>query len=448
MAFPNVDLNLQWQDQNVIKKDGQWTVDGKLRNRSTNRFDRFDFDFDPSARAFQSIDIDRLQVVIDRFDRRSPNSSAVLGPYERDTRQTRVLGCLSMLSAQTYSIQVNLIDLTLANAVAYGLTSSTLCGTHSLPYRYIMDSFDEEVEDATTSIPPPSSELSTSSASTKYAPSKFPYYEAWTIDKFERFPGFTICHDPSRERTWWWQFGFRMKDNRSQPHKIVWICERCFLRNRLKTTNYVFVASTAGGIVRHLSREHKVVPPCGKMTGPGSRNGGTQRNLLDMLHADPTNPRDQTLVSNLRSSFDLTVNQLLLLDWFTYHNLPFNLVNSERFRRLLLYNPSLREEQIPSDRTLVNLLTNEYNRASQEVRVLLRKARSMVHFTFDGWTSRQNASFLGINAHFIDRDWKQWRILLALPALRNRHTGAVLADEVADTICAFDLQDSYGSTRR
>ncbi|KAF6518478.1 hypothetical protein HZS61_002556 [Fusarium oxysporum f. sp. conglutinans] len=163
-----------------------------------------------------------------------------------------------------------------------------------------------------------------------------------------------------------------------------------------------------------------------------------------MLHADPTNPRDQTLVSNLRSSFDLTVNQLLLLDWFTYHNLPFNLVNSERFRRLLLYNPSLREEQIPSDRTLVNLLTNEYNRASQEVRVLLRKARSMVHFTFDGWTSRQNASFLGINAHFIDRDWKQWRILLALPALRNRHTGAVLADEVADTICAFDLQDRIG----
>ncbi|RFN43384.1 ribonuclease h-like protein [Fusarium flagelliforme] len=164
-----------------------------------------------------------------------------------------------------------------------------------------------------------------------------------------------------------------------------------------------------------------------------------------MLHADPTNPRDQTLVSNLRSLFDPAVNQLLLLDWLTYHNLPFNLVNSERFRGLLLYNnPSLREEQIPSDRTLVNLLTSEYNRASQEVRMLLRKARSMVHFTFDGWTSRQNASFLGINAHFIDRDWKQWRILLALPALRNRHTGAVLADEVADTICAFDLQDRIG----
>ncbi|KAH6988284.1 hypothetical protein BKA56DRAFT_578595 [Ilyonectria sp. MPI-CAGE-AT-0026] len=29
MAFPNVDLNLQWQDQNVVKKDGQWTIDGR-----------------------------------------------------------------------------------------------------------------------------------------------------------------------------------------------------------------------------------------------------------------------------------------------------------------------------------------------------------------------------------------------------------------------------------
>ncbi|KAF5002237.1 hypothetical protein FDECE_10680 [Fusarium decemcellulare] len=29
MSFPNVDLNLRWQDQNVVKKDGQWTVDGR-----------------------------------------------------------------------------------------------------------------------------------------------------------------------------------------------------------------------------------------------------------------------------------------------------------------------------------------------------------------------------------------------------------------------------------
>ena len=163
-----------------------------------------------------------------------------------------------------------------------------------------------------------------------------------------------------------------------------------------------------------------------------------------MLHADPTNPRDQTLLGNLHTLFDPKMNQLLLLDWLTYHNLPFNLINSERFRRLLLYNnPSLQEGQIPTGKTLVNLLINEYNRALGPLHELLQRARSMIHFTFDGWTSRQNTSFLGINAHFIDQDWKQWRILLALPALRKRHTGEALADEVADTMCAFGLQDRY-----
>ena len=116
--------------------------------------------------------------------------------------------------------------------------------------------FEEEVE--TVSSSPPPSEPSTLSTPTPYLPSGFPDYEAWTATKFERFPGFTIFHDASRERTWWWQFGFRMKDNRSRPPKIVWICERCFLRDRLKTTKYIFIASTAGSIGRHLKKEHKI----------------------------------------------------------------------------------------------------------------------------------------------------------------------------------------------
>lgn len=131
----------------------------------------------------------------------------------------------------------------------------------------------EEAEEAKVAIPstPPLSEQSTSSASTKNTPARFPNYDAWTADKYRRFPGFTICHDPSRERTWWWQFGFRLRDNRSQLHKTVWICEICFLRNRPRTADYVFIASTSGGIARHLRKEHKIlvgaVPPC----VPGTR---------------------------------------------------------------------------------------------------------------------------------------------------------------------------------
>ncbi|KAM4060270.1 reverse transcriptase (RNA-dependent DNA polymerase) [Hirsutella rhossiliensis] len=127
-----------------------------------------------------------------------------------------------------------------------------------------------------------------------------------------------------------------MKDNRSRPHKI----------------HITSSSLRLGSVVRHLRKEHKVVPPSRQRAGSVTGSGGAERNLLDMLRADPTNPRDQTLLSNLHTLFDPKMNQLLLLDWLTYHNLPFNVVNSERFRRLLLYNnPALQEGQIPTGKT-------------------------------------------------------------------------------------------------
>ncbi|KAK9445148.1 Ribonuclease H-like protein [Metarhizium brunneum] len=170
-----------------------------------------------------------------------------------------------------------------------------------------------------------------------------------------------------------------MKDHGTKPHKIVWVCEKCFLRNKTKAARYTFIASTAGSIVRHLRREHKVVRPAGALEEVINGTGAARRNMLDMLRADTTNPRDQSLLSNLHTLFDPAMNQLLLLPWLTYHNLPFNLVNSDRFKRLLLYNNAcLQEGQIPSDRTLVNLLAKEYKRALGPVKVLLQKARSMI----------------------------------------------------------------------
>ena len=120
-----------------------------------------------------------------------------------------------------------------------------------------MDLVNDEAQEEFSSLPP--SEPSTSSTSTKHSSNAIPNYNAWTADRFERFPGFTTCHDPSRERTWWWQFGFRMKDHNSRPYKIMWVCEECFLRKKVNTRHYTFIASTGGSIVRHLRKEHKVM---------------------------------------------------------------------------------------------------------------------------------------------------------------------------------------------
>jgi hypothetical protein len=85
---------------------------------------------------------------------------------------------------------------------------------------------------------------------------------------------------------------------------------------------------------------------------------------------------------------------------------------------MLLYNnPVLEKEQIPSPQTLKRMMDNEYERAIGSVAEVLQSVRGQIHYTFDGWTSRVNTSFLGINAHFIDRNW----IIPAIMILLCKH---------------------------
>lgn len=164
--------------------------------------------------------------------------------------------------------------------------------------------------------------------------------------------------------------------------------------------------------------------------------------ITQFLHADLNNPNDQFLLSKLRQRFSSKGLRVLLLDWITYHNLPFEIVNTERFQRMLLYaNPLLDKALLPSAKTLLRMLETEYKGAVGPVTEVLRSARSQIHFTFDGWTSRSYTSFLGINAQFIDRNFVQHRILLGLRPLGGRHTGSSLADEVCDTLTFWQISD-------
>jgi hypothetical protein len=104
----------------------------------------------------------------------------------------------------------------------------------------------------------------------------------------------------------------------------------------------------------------------------------------------------------------------------------------------------MRLAELPCGKTFSQLLYDEFERALPLVRDLLQTARGMIHITFDGWTSRRNSSFLGIHAHFIDRDWKQWKVLLGLPPMIGRHTGEATANEVIAILFFFKIIDKVG----
>ncbi|KAJ3552946.1 hypothetical protein NPX13_g10995 [Xylaria arbuscula] len=265
-------------------------------------------------------------------------------------------------------------------------------------------------------------------------------YTFWTREQCERFAGYIIAHEPKQERKWWWSHGFRMVKADEQPRKYRWVCETCARSNRAKE-KFIFMASNSQSLIAHLLKSHDIVKPPTTDNTPGPP--ANQRRLEDIV--DFTNATETALYTKLSLRFKPSVNNLLILDWITYANHSFSTVNDPRWRRILLYNnPGLEEQQLPSHKILISLLIAEYKRAMDSVRSLLGTARGMVHLTFDGWTSRKNMSFVGINAHFIDEKWKKWTILLGLPALVGRHTGKDVADEVLSIIYAFSIASKVG----
>jgi hypothetical protein len=121
------------------------------------------------------------------------------------------------------------------------------------------------------------------------------------------------------------------------------------------------------------------------------------------------------------------------------HNLQFRLVAIPDFQ--LFINSINTGVEIPSKGTILSLLSNEYKKAVPEVRRKMQIGMGMIYLTFDGWTSRQNTSFLGVSAYFLDKDWNHQTVLLGLPPLARRNTGQVIREEVKRMLEFFGVEE-------
>ena len=149
---------------------------------------------------------------------------------------------------------------------------------------------------------------------------------------------------------------------------------------------------------------------------------------------------DQRVFSTILGRVRVGAFEELLVDWITYDNLPFRIIESERLRRLIEFISPLYKDKVPSAAVLRSRLRSLYDGAKGTVTEHLKSARGKIHITFDGWTSRHQLSLLGVNCFFVDKDWQHRTLLLAIPAICGRHTGDNLANEVAEVLAEWDIQ--------
>ena len=103
------------------------------------------------------------------------------------------------------------------------------------------------------------------------------------------------------------------------------------------------------------------------------------------------------------------------------HNLPFRAVEWPALRTLLSL-AGLEKGTISSHSSVSKYIDSLWLSAKDDARMRLQSSLSVIHIAADIWTSPNRYLFLGICAHFVDRESSQLvRVLLGLrPVLTHR----------------------------
>ncbi|EKG09201.1 hypothetical protein MPH_13801 [Macrophomina phaseolina MS6] len=250
--------------------------------------------------------------------------------------------------------------------------------------------------DGDRSIKGPPVDLNLEASSNPATEGRGPQREGWERFPWEKFSGFVV-NEGSKRTGWTWEHGFDVRRHDGSSH---W----------------------------HLVNEHGIDDPTGKR--PAKR---AKISVAERLLADVTKPPEQAFVNRLIQSFNPVYFQQLLVDWITHDNISFRKVESPYFRRLMEYTNPTYAPFLPSHPTLRKWLVDEFNRHKGIVTKLLLSSPGLIHLSFDGWTSNNHKSLLGVVVHFLGPTGKLRQFTIRLPQ-QDSHGGVDIAEEVAQIL--------------
>jgi hypothetical protein len=215
---------------------------------------------------------------------------------------------------------------------------------------------------------------------------------------------------------WWWAYGFptHLTAEASQDSKkLFWCCIEC--NKSGEKLQYVYdITKGRGAPRRHLESVHKIDKVASEEpSGLGTRVSTSLRKQQD---------------------FSLSVFRGLLLQFFVHDNIAFRKVDSKHFKAMLTYLEGRLEGNIGSRFSVRRWILDAYVKHTKVVKAKLAKAQSLIHLSFDLWTSRSLLSLNGIVVHFVDEGFEARTFLLALPQQKGKHSGTRIADTVRNLL--------------
>ncbi|KAG9378564.1 hypothetical protein A1F94_010333 [Pyrenophora tritici-repentis] len=139
----------------------------------------------------------------------------------------------------------------------------------------------------------------------------------------------------------------------------------------------------------------------------------------------------QEVANEMAASFSTSRFQDALKDWVVADNQSLRVIETPQFRAMIAAVSPLAEALLwRSHQTLHDHIITEYNTYIPAVANYLREARSLIHVSFDNWTSTG-----GHEGKLVDH-------LLGLPELHGAHTGNNIAAAATTILRLFGVDNA------
>jgi hypothetical protein len=130
------------------------------------------------------------------------------------------------------------------------------------------------------------------------------------------------------------------------------------------------------------------------------------------------------------------------VSWLVDNYHPLREFETPDCKEMIAYaNPDAAEALWVSHASVSSYVMRLYRYIEPQVARALSYAASRIHISFDGWTTKGGkCGFFGIVAHFADANGMLRDLPIALPQLSGAHTGARIAEIVAQTLEIFGIR--------
>lgn len=172
---------------------------------------------------------------------------------------------------------------------------------------------------------------------------------------------------------------------------------------------------------RHL-RTHKIRPPEDQPEEEPLITLDVLQLQQKAADADESNERITTMVSRY------TKRQLqhYLLTWLCVCHISFFSIEHSTFCDLLQSLNASVMRYLPSANTVKSWTIQRFHHQRDLVKKEVQLTKSLIHLSFDLWSSPSVKALVGIVGHFIDKNFISRTCLLGLREVIGRHTGETL----------------------